>query len=447
MARLSEAYLGHRLSRNQLKDMLNQVDQPEQEWNDTFEKLTSDRVDPAKESGPMEPLQELGLTRRFEELSDDSVWSAEDRAVYRNISKLDEQRNAPLKEQVQADSAFFKVVKDNFDSWDRDNDTRLEMGEVDLLMSGGFYGQSREVADNPETAAALAVVRRRLDYLQSANPHDGTGASMNDLILMEEASTDLLGEMKKIVGEDYAEYLEQARRMGETRPLSEEQVVPLSIRQGVAGSCVLLSTLLSLPEESLRKMVEVLPDGGYKLSFPDGTEEQVSEPTIAERLYHARGEELDRWPALFELAMAQKLFYEVKTEDGALRSAIDGIEPERAIKALTNRETDKRNLDELSVNQTRQALQQLTDRDGPVICGSRPTALGDFISVEELKNGIENSHCYAILGFDQDKDLVTLRNPWGKGEWHFQEGPNDGVFQMPTRDFYSSFRWVAGVAA
>ena len=427
--------------------MLGQIEQPVEQWNDTFEKLTSKRVEAEDPKGPVEPLQELGLTKRFQELDDDSVWTSEDRAVYRQISKLDRSRRNAPEVSIASDTNVLQIVKDNFDAWDRDNDTRLELGEVDLLMSGGFYGEAREAADNPETAAALAVVRRRLELLQSANPHDGVGASKNDLMLMEEATTDLLAQMKKVVGEDYHEYLTDARKMTEAGPLDQEHITPLAIRQGVVGSCVLLSTLLSIPAEKLNAMIGSESDGTCKLRFPDGSEEQVHEPTVAERLYHARGEGLDRWPALFELAMAQKLYQEVKTEDGALRSAIDGIEPERAIRALTNKEADRRSLDELSVNQARVALQQLTSRDGPVICGSRPSALGDFISVEELRNGIENSHCYAILGFDADQDLVTLRNPWGKGEWHFQESPDEGIFQMPTRDFYSSFRWVAGVAA
>ena len=447
MARLREAYLGNRLDRSQLQDLLGQVEQPEEQWNDTFEKLTSKRVDAGLERGPLEPLQELGLTTRFEELNDDAVWSSEDRAIYRNLSKLDRPRKSTPEIPTESDPKVLQIVQDNFDAWDRDNDTRLELGEVDLLMSGGFYGEAREGADNPETAAALAVVRRRLELLQSANPHDGVGASKNDLVLMEEATTDLLAQMKEVVGEDYHEYLADARKMTETGPLEQENITPLAIRQGVVGSCVLLSTLLSISADQLTAMVGSDSDGTYKLSFPDGSEERVHEPTVAERLYHARGEGLDRWPALFELAMAQKLYQEVKTEDGALRSAIDGIEPERAIRALTNKEADRRNLDDLSVNQAREALQQLTSRDGPVICGSRPSALGDFISVEELRNGIENSHCYAVLGFDAENDLVTLRNPWGKGEWHFQESADEGIFQMPTRDFYSSFRWVAGVAA
>lgn len=447
MVRLSEAYLGHRLSRAQLQNMLGQVELPEKQWNDTFERLTSKRVEASEQDGPVEPLQELGLTKRFKELDDDTVWTSEDRAIYRQISKMDRTPRTTPDAPIATNPEVLQIVKGNFDDWDRDNDTRLELGEVDLLMSGGFYGEAREAADTPETAAALAVVRRRLNLLQSANPHDGVGVSKHDLMLMEEASTDLLAQMKKIVGEDYSSYLSDAREMTKSGPMEQENITPLAIRQGVVGSCVLLSTLLSIPAEQLSAMIGSDSDGSYTLSFPDGSEETVHEPTTAERLFHARGEGLDRWPALFELAMAQKLYQEVKTEDGALRSAIDGIEPERAIRALTNNEADKRSLDELSVNEAREALKQLTSRDGPVICGSRPSALGDFISVEELQNGIENSHCYAVLGFDATNDIVTLRNPWGKGEWHFQESSDEGIFEMPTRDFYSSFRWVAGVAA
>ena len=169
----------------------------------------------------------------------------------RSLSKLDRPRQTTPEIQTESDPKVLQIVRDNFDAWDRDNDTRLELGEVDLLMSGGFYGEAREAADNPETAAALAVVRRRLELLQSANPHDGVGASKNDLVLMEEATTDLLAQMKKVVGEDYHEYLADARKMTETGPLERENITPLAIRQGVVGSCVLLSTLLSIPADQL----------------------------------------------------------------------------------------------------------------------------------------------------------------------------------------------------
>lgn len=446
---LGLAFLGHRLSRAQVQDLLSQVELPQNEWDDTYQQATTGTLKVGEEQGPAEVLDELGLSQRFQALTDDEVWSPRDRAIYRQVSKLDAQRRPePAPQMGEGNPLFFRLLEENFENWDRDNNTRLELSELDFLMSGGFYGTAREVADRPETATALAVLRRHLEYVQSADPYDGAGVSRRDLYLIEAASTEPLAQMKSMVSEDFQEYLEFSQAMVQRKLLSDEDIRPEAIQQGVAGSCVFLSTMVGLSAEELRAMVRPDPGGesSFTVSFPDGSEQTVSEPTVAERLYHARGNDQERWPAIFELAMAQKLYREVETHDSALRSAIDGIEPERAIETLTGRQADRRNLDEISVAQTREALLALTSRQGPVICGSRPAALTDFISEEELQNGIQNSHCYAILNFDAEGDSVTLRNPWGRREWHYQDSPEDGVFEMPLRDFYSSFRWVAGVA-
>jgi hypothetical protein len=443
-ARLSEAYLGHRLNRAQLQTLLKEVDAPAQQWNDKFESLAATRVE--SDTGPVTALEELGLLEKFQRLDDSAVWTAEERAIHRHMSKLGEPRPQRADEELFSNPDWILAARNHFNDWDRDKDFVLDRNELDFVMSGGFYGQDRKSADTPESAATLAVLRKHLDYVQSANPADGEGVSLSDLLLMEDASTDLLREMKTMIGEDFQEYIDLAHQMVEHKPLEQENIDPKVIHQGVVGSCVLLSTLAGIPKEALQKMLQPNPDGGFQVEFADGVTEHVHEPTVAERLYHAKGDNLERWPALIELAMAQRLYDQERPADKALRSAIDGIEPKEALLAIGDTETDKRSLDEMSVNQTREALREMTARVGPVICGSRPRALSDFISNEELKNGIHNSHCYSVLGFDAENDKVTLRNPWGRGEWHHQDSPDDGVFEMPTRDFYSSFRWVAGAA-
>jgi hypothetical protein len=183
--------------------------------------------------------------------------------------------------------------------------------------------------------------------------------------------------------------------------------------------------------------------GSYDVQFPDGKKETVREPSLAERLFHSHGVDGERWPAILEIAAAQRLLEEGgQTKDG-LRGVIEGIDPEFALPAMTGRPALRSSLDEISPSQTRELLRQGLSSGGPVICGSRPAANGDFINVEELHNGIANSHCYSIQGYDPESDRVTLQNPWHKGEWKFaQDGQDDGVFEMPLRDFYASFRWV-----
>ena len=384
------------------------------------------------------------MQERFEQLDDNAVWSAEERAVYRRVARAEPEGFTPS--QTTPEPVFFQKIEQNFDAWDRDNNLRVEQQEIDFAMSGGFYGELREAAEDPGRAATLALLLRFERSLESANPNDGSGVSRHDIQLLKDAKSDLLLSIKSAASANYGEYFLRAEAMQTRKDLQEEHIDPLEIRQGVAGSCVLLSTLVGLPKEQVQSMLSEEDEGRYLVKFADGAEETVVEPTVAERLYHAKGQDLERWPALIELAMAQRLYREEAPQSGALRSAIDGIEPEKAIRALSGREADRRNLDDLTVLQTREALSDLLEREGPVICGTRPNALGDFISVEELHNGVVNGHAYTLMSFDKEKDLVTLRNPWGKGEWLFQDSEDDGIFEMPLRDFYSSFRWLAGPA-
>lgn len=443
---LAQAYLGHRLTPSQLESLTAKLELPEKEWKDEFERSTQvgNQAAETLSSEKRETLlRDLGLQTRFEQLSDNEVWTAEARAVYRRVARAEPDGDPPI--DSTPNQAFYHQLDQNFDSWDRDGNLRLESQEIDFVMSGGFYGELRSVADEPQTAVTLALLRRYEDYLGSANPSDGSGVSRHDLsLLMEQPSSQTLLKLKATASENYDKYLERAEKMQTRKNLEEEEIDPVAIRQGVAGSCVFLSTLGGLPKEQVESMLSEESEGRFVVKFADGVEETVVEPTVAERLYHAKGQDLERWPALFELALAQRFYQEDAPKSGALRTAIDGMEPERVFPALTQREADRRNLDELTVLQTKEALSELLSGEGPVICGSRPNARGDFISVEELHNGVVNGHAYTILGFDSEKESVTLSNPWGKGEWLFQDSDDDGDFDMPLRDFYSSFRWVAG---
>lgn len=449
-SQLTTAYLGHRLTRAQLNQMVVNLEADETLWNDKFESFTTrgNTQAPAEQDGVFESnLEELGLTQRFEELDDDQVWSAEDRALYRKLSHPDYERlsKEPSDRELN-DSPVTVSARKYFVDWDRDNDNLLQFSEIDFVMSGGFYGQTLVQANDPEKASTLAALARHGPYIASAYPHDGAGVSQRDLLLVEEAPTDILSEMRSTLNTSFDEYSSWAKS-STVSDLQGETVSGSSIHQGVAGSCVLLSTLACLSEVELRSFFVETDDQTVRVRFKDGHEEVVAEPTLAERMYHAKGADKERWPALLEMAMAQRLYSEEAPEDGALRSAIDGIAPEKALKALTGKETDKRNLDELTVRQSEAALGDLLSRGGPVICGSRPAPLRDFISIEELNNGIHPGHAYSVLGFSEENQMVTLRNPWGHGEWVFQESPDDGIFEMPLRQFYANFRWVAGVQA
>lgn len=440
-----KAFLGHRLTKQQLCQL---VETAPGKWDDTFQRLTERGNDKAgaPSSGDIhQVVEELGLTKSFQELQDDEIWTSEERALYRTMAHFDalEVARAGEADSAASSSGFIETVKESFGDWDRNGDLRLDGSELDLAMAGGYYGEVAEAANTPEKASALVMLRRYEALLGSSDAYDGAGVTKSDMVHLEQATSGTLVAIRNLTHRTFREYLEKSEQIDPFGAIQTENFDPMGIRQGTPGSCVLLSTAATLEAESMSGMFEQLADGRIKVKFADGTSELVNPLTLAERLYHAKTSTGDQWPALLEIATAQKLYSEDPDRFDSLRDAIDGVLPEDAIKALTSKDTDQRELEQMSVNQTRKALQELTSTSGTVIAGSRPQALRDFINVEELDNGIMNGHAYSVLKFDPETDKVTLRNPWGHREWRHQASEDDGVFEMPVRDFYSSFRWIA----
>lgn len=449
MQKLAEAYLAYRLNRNELADLVtesqagNSVDQK-------FESYTDRKVDWKDQRAGSELdglVDQLGLQEQLEQLDEDQVWTPFERALHRKLTD-NVASETPLGPQapVALNSLFQETVEQNFDTWDRNVKGRITAQGLDFIMAGGFFDEWRTVADTPRTAAALAVLRQYGSRLSNADPYDGKGLTQKDLRILAERGVAGDPGIVGLVNDTFTDYLAQGMSLSVRKAIDEEMISPANIHQGVPGSCVMLSTLAGQSAHELERMIEEDADGNFTVTFGDGSTETVAEPTLAERFYHAKGAEGDRWLAILEKALGQRLYREKedRPEVRSIRLAIDGIEPETALKSVTGLESVKVSLDESTLNETRAHLSQMTGRDEPVICGSRPEALSDFISIEELHNGIINSHAYAVKGYNSETDMVTLQNPWHKGEWsQATDGVDDGVFEMPARDFYCSFRWIA----
>lgn len=426
---LREAFLSHRLNRAEL---VRAAEAPEtleallDPATDLREPVSAERVDRV--------IADLGLDREFRELDPDAVWSPYQRALYRRLSvpENDPAERPPAPPPGRAD-AFVDAAMGVFEQWDRNHDTRLDTGEIDRMMEDPDL--------TPAQAAAAVVLRSYTDALGSANPHDGPGVTKQDLKLFVDGA---IPGLDGVVAEDFRTLHAQAAGLAPAAPLAEESRDPFELRQNRLGACVMLSTAAGMSESELAGLVTPSPDGGAVVHFRDGEEELVYELTTAERLFHATGEEGARWPGLLEVAMGQRLARKNRGGDSA-RGAADGIPPEEAIQALTGLEAARLSLDEISLNETRRQLVEICGRPGPRICGSRPNPIlkDRQYDVEALHNGIQNSHAYTLLGYDEATDTVRLRNPWHRGPWIMASDPGEtGVFEMPAAQFYSSFRWI-----
>lgn len=443
---IREAFLAHRLNQAELVRVVGSGDQAEKALQDLLDPATDlrDPVDPPRLS---EALEALGLDQEFAGLDPAKVWTPYERALFRRLSNpdFDPSELPAIRGQGSGEEApgpltadFVRTVDGRFDQWDRNQDTRLEVAEVDRAM---------EATDStPAESAALVLLRSNPEALGSCQPHDGPGVTRADLGLLARQGFAGAPEATLSLGAEFRQLEAEAEALSPAAPLQAEDLDPLATRQNRLGSCVLLSTAAGLAPEQLEDLFETGPAGAIRVNFRDGEDETVFELTPAERLFHARGASGERWPGLLEVAMGQRLARQQRSS-GSVRQAADGVPPQEAILALTGRETRMESLDELSLLATRDLVAELCSQPGPRICGTRPRPLlkeERAFDVETLHNGLQNSHCYTLLDYDPQSDTVGLRNPWGSGPWLMAaESAESGLFRMPLAQFYAGFRWVA----
>ncbi len=443
-----KAYLAHRLDNASLQKLaaLDGTVQPEI-FADTFQQL-SDPTLPAREQvcdgdAKLEldqALEHFGLKQEFEKLDPDKPWDAEQRALYRRLSHLENDEPYLISGQNRPGRGLFsETLRQNFDQWNRNGDLELSVSEIDRAM-----GNPDQTV---EQAAALSTLRSHGDLLASAVPTDGSGISFMDLKVFEEEGVPGSPPATTTLLNDFEDSLSKAKTLSLSSgtEIAFELDQPVDIHQGKQGTCVFLSTLSGLSQAELQTMVSSQPDGSVEIAFKDGESEIISPLTLAEKVYHSTTDSGSVWPGYFELAISQRLARSQGTPDGTARSAGNGVPVTEAFKALTGREANQVSLDDISLNETKALLQQ-SDFSSPVICGSRNEPiyreLRDY-DVEELNNGIANSHCYQIRGYDPSAGVVSLLNPWHRKSWLNSGQPGSGQFVMPVDQFYASYRWVA----
>lgn len=444
---ISQAFVSHRLNNSELVSVTRRLQECEADQSSpqttaellkTLSQVDVDQRQPVTLQEVQQSVAYLRLDSYANRLGEDKAWTPYERALYRRLSCLenDPVPTAALPES-QGNAAFAEAVQGNFEQWDVDGDGALSNVELDqVLAQPGLAG---------EAAAAAVVLRRQSTALQSCT-RSGQGVTRADLEYFTAHGVPDNSAATFKINMGFQANCKAAANLGPAPELMSENFDPNLVEQGRAGSCVLLSTQSGARAEQLKSMLQPLPDGTINVNFADGHSENVRDLTLAERLYHAKSPGGGRWPGLVEVAIGQRIFGHSPKEDGSFRSAANGINPEEASRALHGRSIARANLDEMSLQETRQMLVSLMDCPQPWLAGSRKSVKGQdsVVSIEDLHNGIQNNHAYSIQNFDAASDTIQLRNPWRHGEWVIRpDGRDDGTFSMPLRDFYASYLWVS----
>jgi hypothetical protein len=426
-----------------------------QEELDQFTEVTTDWRGENKTT--LEDAQHfLGLDQQFQNLNENKVWSSYDRAVYRRLSAPGNDPAPPQAKDVKSgDPKFVASAQALFPKIDENSDNRLSAVEIDHAMAQTGYTN--------EESATLVMLRRSLPQLSTCHKDVDDSAtslapgakkapellSREDLIDFEKNGIPNDSKTTANLNRQLSGLTKQAAAITPAGPLAEEDFDPMAVKQGRAGSCVMLSTEAGVTTETIRNMFQDNNDGTFLVKFLDGKSETVKDLTPTERLYHAKSGDGGRWPGLMEIAMGQRLAKVKPPADGSVRTSVNGQPYAETIPAFSGKTAVAYQLNDISIARTREILTLMAAQDGPFICATRSVVKGNdaAISVESLNTGIANNHAYSITGpkYDPKTDEVFLRNPWHAGEWTItQDGINDGLFKMPVPQFYSNYRVIMG---
>lgn len=396
---------------------------------------------------PRQALDGLGLTEDIQRMRDSSEpWTADKRRVYRQATDWqaqfgrgdhrggDARLGPPLggPQGPPQPVASFKMVTDtgkaNFAAWDSDHNGSLSSTELNSAMA--------DKTNTGMNALTLATLRKNHEALSRADGQEGL--SVTDLEAFEngsarpelgfgDANRSLLSMMARGAGKD---------ELG--------TIDPAALKQGVVGSCMLLSGLSSMSAEDVGKMIRDNQDGTYTVTFANGKEATVPQPTEAERLSGAHGGDGGYWPIVIESALG-KVIGERDGRDP--RAAMERIQGPDLIEHLAGQPLQSIGFHGLSHNDARDRLAGLDFDRGPIVACSLnvegiPPEFAHLGAMQRLDNGIINNHAYAVLDFNRETNMVTLRNPHGQGELYGADTTNDGTFQMPFDRFYASFGGV-----
>lgn len=220
-----------------------------------------------------------------------------------------------------------------------------------------------------------------------------------------------------------------------------QSIKPEAINQGTIGDCYVLSALAALAAtdpnciSAMIRQHGVGPDAKYTVVFPT-KEVAIDAPGLGERSLFASGY-YGVWPGVLEKAY------------GKLQEERSGELAESCLPQdkLANGGSVEEVLEDFTGNSFR-TVRELDDTlKGTLTNLSRtkqPMAAATQLRTE---SGIVPGHAYTVINYDQERDSIVLRNPWGRGEPTKADGSpidgvDDGVFSMAFEQFRRSFSYV-----
>lgn len=329
-------------------------------------------------------------------------------------------------------------IKDSFDAVDTNKDGELQKQEII-----DFASQRNDAGDGRNDMLLLDLLKG-----------NKTGLTRNDL--------DVLIANGKNPMADAGNWNNEAP--GETSLYGNfskpaDAIRPENFGQGSVGDCHLMSTLSSMSstEEGRRQIQNMIRDNGdgtYTVTFPGLPNESftVKKPTEAEQNLYARTrvQGSGYWASVIEKAYGEYVNSSVtrrtiimplgadQSNEAAGTGAASIIGGDaRTLNLLTGKESDNTSMSSLSDTQLETLITKSKNAGTPMIMGRSPY-LSEIITGPDANEAPPGRHYYAIVDYDPNTKMVTVMNPWNRGDSKFS-----GKFQMPLEQLKKEFSYIA----
>lgn len=351
---------------------------------------------------------------------------------------LAEQQPPAPKITVQAPS-YKKALEQFLPKWDANKNDRLDRSEAAALLRDGSI----------RSIEAAALATSHFWFLKSP---DKKSATLDELTSdIKETMAFANGSLTNIFNmqKEYEFYLvhlfTSSRDMFGSKKLGIE-----GISQGRLGNCFFVSMAGNLAFQNpdvIKSMIKTNEDGSNKVEFPDGRSVRINKLPEAVIALGSRTANQGTWINVLEEAYGE--VYKTNTPEDTAAIGLDRISRGgnigETISLLTGHQSDtiawKSGLPEDLLN-----IRYLL---GKGVKNKSLMGAGVPLDLKKPPPAIVVGHAYAVLNYDEAKDLITLWNPHGNdfkpmGPEGFINGyeTKGGVFTLSSRDFSFLFNYL-----
>jgi hypothetical protein len=241
-----------------------------------------------------------------------------------------------------------------------------------------------------------------------------------------------------------------------------------AIKQGQVGDCLFLAalgSLIAVRPQSILKLINQNENGTFTVIFPGAADIPivVAAPTSTELALYAKGSAFGMWAPLLEkaygllVAKRKNLSTVIPAENTATRENFKSLEILTGNKTRWEYTQDsfsrafgncKRTV---SPSDLRVILRTCFIQKQSIMAGALKGA-----APERGEPMIVAMHAYSVVGWDESRNEVTLRNPWGvvplnasqTDLFRFEPGKDiiddlsEGILKLPLESFYSKFEAI-----